>query len=91
VANKVLRLTAENLGFNTQTGALRSIAGNNSWSGLVDIRSADTNARTTSIGVDAGSTLDISGQIIGTNNAAAALANSVLKVGTGVLQIQRWL
>ena len=58
----------------------------NTWSGDVELRSFDTTARSFFLGADLGTSLSLSGSIVGTDNTPAPLAtNAVLKVGGGTL------
>lgn len=73
-----LTLTQNVSGFNTQTGALRSTSGNNTWSGPITMGVGGTGAAL--IGVDAGK-LAITGAI-----GQAAAGSNLTKVGNGVLE-----
>ena len=77
--------------FGSATGVLRSVAGNNTVAGTLDLRNINDNDNQGRIyvGVDAGS-LSISGTIFGTrNNAASDIRNNreILKVGAGTLEL----
>jgi autotransporter-associated beta strand protein len=96
ISNKtlVLRVSTDHglaTGFmNDATGALRNIAGNNTWAGEVDLRNYETNDRWVFIGSDAGN-LTISGEITGsdaTPNYRAGMA--LAKVGAGKLTYRGW-
>lgn len=69
---------------NDFNGALRSVSGNNTWRGTVDLRSYDGTGRTLFVGVDAGQ-LSIDGSIVGTTNAAVVIGSNLVKVGAGTL------
>ncbi|MCB1093774.1 MAG: autotransporter-associated beta strand repeat-containing protein, partial [Verrucomicrobiae bacterium] len=62
----------------SELGALRSISGTNIWAGNIEI-SASNNV----IGVNLGSTLNLSGVVA----AASGNANNIYKVGEGTLQL----
>ncbi|RFC44765.1 MAG: Autotransporter-associated beta strand repeat-containing protein, partial [Verrucomicrobia bacterium] len=61
-----------------QLGALRSLAGSNTWSGAIELAGGNN-----LIGVDAGSTLNLSGVIA----SGLSNGNNLYKVGEGTLQI----
>jgi autotransporter-associated beta strand protein len=67
-------LTLNGQGFGGNTGALRALSGNNTWSGPVVLNTSS------SVGVDLGATLDITGVVSDGNNQL-----SLSKEGTGTL------
>ncbi|MBL8828887.1 MAG: autotransporter-associated beta strand repeat-containing protein, partial [Planctomycetaceae bacterium] len=73
---------------NDFNGALRNVSGNNTWLGMVDMRSGSA-ANTIFVGVDAGSSLDIVGSYVhsalGGTSIFTAASNTV-KVGDGTLR-----
>jgi len=76
--------------FNSWQGIVRNVAGNNSWTTgptqKIFLQSNDGNARYVWFGVEAGSSLDLVGEITGINNSGAALTNmGLVKVGGGTL------
>ncbi len=103
VTDKVLRIRATGsfgAGFKTmQFGAVRNLAGANSWTnddigdnvvavGAIDLRGEnDANDRQMWIAADGASSLNIVGQIAGTqNNAGARQGHTLVKTGTGTIR-----
>ncbi|WP_425614644.1 autotransporter-associated beta strand repeat-containing protein [Anatilimnocola sp. NA78] len=70
------------------TGTIRTITGDTTWAGNIDLRSTDGNVRSYALGVESGAILRLSGVISGTNSTPAALnTHNYVKVGEGELEL----